>query len=564
MNNYTIIPSGLQFKSAPLVDQEISFSLEEQSQQITEYDRSQSISLAQIYDDERQSGTIFRPTFKVNYLYSNTYTGTTNYIPFRDNLYYVDAIASNASGVWKGFPQYYEFDFYRPDVIDQHIRYQAKSAYTYNWTYYISYAYQNNYDKQLSYELNGTSLNWLASEGIPFYLNNSLQNGNFVIAFQCISPHGLSVGEYVELSFNYDGINLFQVYSLGNGLFDSDEYVFNIYNVGYTGRTFANGVTGTFKRVINPENILETKSKYYVREHKILTNLEDCIITKNGFEKNVFYEDKKFEFSSITPNKVSRVSQKTSSNTYNITVARDIDLNNVIDNQKRPVSELFLTIINKGYTGYFNEPTNGVALKQGWRFNLTNTSNFWWDSTNLNSNTKILTSSYTLTSGVTKTFYYNQNLMSGDTIDGDFCEWNDYEQLERVVSPYYHKIRYNQNVFQTTQDVTTNPPGFYYEPHAPMTIRVFSDYVETGDLQFIDGIPNYAYFSNSDQQFRWRDLYGYGFIDNLNRGVDYPFLNFTQYPFKAAQFRLIPEGINYNSGLLGVQYPVKPLIDGCE
>ena len=564
MNNYTIIPSGLQFKSAPLVDQEISFSLEEQSQQITEYDRSQSISLAQIYDDERQSGTIFRPTFKVNYLYSNTYTGTTNYIPFRDNLYYVDAIASNASGVWKGFPQYYEFDFYRPDVRDQHIRYQAKSAYTYNWTYYISYAYQNNYDKQLSYELNGTSLNWLSSEGIPFYINNSLQNGNFVIAFQCVSPHGLSVGEYVELSFNYDGINLFQVYSLGNGLFDSDEYVFNIYNVGYTGRTFANRVTGTFKRVINPENILETKSKYYVREHKILTNLEDCIITKNGFEKNVFYEDKKFEFSSITPNKVSRVSQKNSSNTYNITVARDIDLNNIIDNQKRPVSELFLTIINKGYTGYFNEPTNGVAIKQGWKFNLTNTSNFWWDATNLNSNTKILTSNYTLTSGVTKTFYYNQNLMSGDTIDGDFCEWNDYEQLERVVSPYYHKIKYNQNVFQITQDVTTNPPGFYYEPHSPMTIRVFSDYVETGDLQFIDGIPNYAYFSNSDQQFRWRDLYGYGFIDNLNRGVDYPFLNFTQYPFKATQFRLIPEGINYNSGLLGVQYPVKPLIDGCE
>ena len=564
MNKYTIVPSGLQFKSAPLVDQEISFSLEEQSQQITEYDRSQSISLAQIYDDERQSGTIFRPTFKVNYLYSNTYVGTTNYIPFRDNLYYVDATESNVNNVWKGFPQYYEFDFYRPNIRDQHIRYQAKSAYTYNWTYYISYAYQNNYDKQLSYELNGTSLNWLASEGIPFYINNSLQNGNFVIAFQCISPHGLSVGEYVELSFNYNRINLFQVYSLGNGLLDSDEYVFNIYNVGYTGTTFANGVTGTFKRVINSDNILETKSKYYIREHKILTNLEDCIITKNGFEKNVFNEDRKFEFSSITPNRVSRISQKNSSNSYNITVARDIDLNNVLDNQKRPVSELFLTIVNKGYTGYFNEPTNGVGLKQGWRFNLTNTSNFWWDSTNLNSNTNVLTSSYTLTSGVTKTFYYNQNLMSGDTIDGDFCEWNDYEQLERIVSPYYHKIRYNQNVFQITQDVTTNPPGFYYEPHTPMTIRVFSDYVETGDLQFIDGIPNYAYFSNSDQQFRWRDLYGYGFIDNLNRGVDYPFLNFTQYPFKVAQFRLIPEGINYNSGLLGVQYPVKPLIDGCE
>jgi hypothetical protein len=564
VSNYTIIPSSQQYKSAPFIDQEISLSLEQQSQEITEYDRSQSISLAQIYDNERQSCTIFRPTFKVNYLYANTYVGTTNYVPFLNTLYYVNAEQSSVNNIWKGFPQYYEFDFYRPDVTDQHIRYQSKSAYTYNWTYYVSYAHQNNYNKQLSYNLDGTSLTWIASQGIPFFIQNSVQNGNNVISFQCISPHGLSVGEYVELSFNYDNINLFQVYSLGNGLFDSDTHIFNIYNVGYTGTTFANKVTGTFRRVINLENIEETKSKYYVREHKIITNLDDCVMTKNGFEKNVFNEEKKFEYSSITPNKVSRVSQKTSSNSYNITVKYDLDLNNVLDNQKRPVSELFLTIINKGYTGYFNKPTNGIGLKQGWEFNLTKTSNFWWDDTNLSSNTNILTSSYTLSSSATKTFYYNQNLMSGDTIDGDFCEWNDYEQLERVVSPYYHKLKYNQNIFQTTQSSDTNAPGFYYEPHTPMTIRVFSDYVETGNVNDVDGVPSYSYFSNSDQEFRWRDLYGYGFIDNLDRGVNYPFLNFAQYPFKNVQFRLIPEGINYNSELLGVPYPVKPLIDGCE
>ena len=564
MNKYTIIPSSLEFKSAPFVDQEISLSLTQQSQEITEYDRSQSISLAQLYDDERQACTIFRPTFKVNYLYSNTYTGTTRYVPFVNNLYYTDPIVSKSNNIWKGFPQYYEFDFFRPDISDQHIRYQAKSAYTYNWTYYISYAHKNNYDKDLYYNLNGTSLNWKASEGIPFYINNALQNGSNVIAFQCVAPHGLTVGEYVELSFNYNGIKLFQVYSLGNGQFGSNINVFNIYNVGYTGATFANKVTGTFKRVIDPEIILETKSKYYVREHKILTNVGDCVMTKNAFEKNVFNEEKKFEYSSITPNNISRVSQKTSSNSYNITVNYDLNINNLLDNQKRPISELFLTIINKGYTGYFNKPTNGVGLKQGWEFNLTKTSNFWWSETNLNSNTNILTSSYTLTSGVTRTFYYNQNLMSGDTIDGDFCEWNDYEQLERVVSPYYHKLKYNQNIFQTTSVTSTNAPGFYYEPHTPMTIRVFSDYVETGDIQFVDGVPSYAYFSNSDQQFRWRDLYSYGFIDNLGRGVDYPFLNRAQYPFKDVQFRLIPEGINYNSELLGVPFPVKPLIDGCE
>ena len=564
MNNYTIIPSSLQYKSAPFVDQEITLSLEQQSQQITEYARTQSISLAQIYNDERQACTTFRPTFKLNYLYGNTYVGTTGYLPFVNNLYYVEPEQSTVTNIWRGYPQYYEFDFYRPDIKDQHIRYSAKSAYTYNWTYYISYAYQNNYNKKLYYNLNGSSATWTASEGIPFYINNAVQNGNNVVAFQCIAPHGLTTGEYVELSFSYNGTNLFQVYSLGNGLTDSDEYIFNIYNVGFTGTTFANNTKGIFKRVTNPDNITETRSKYYIREHKILTDVNDCVMTKNGFEKNAFLEEKKFEYSSLTPNNISRVSQKTSSNSYNVTVKHDIDLKGMVDNQKRPISELFLTVINKGYTGYFNQPKNGFGLKQGWKFNLTSTSNSWWDYYNLNSYTNIKTSSYTKTNGVTKTFYYNQDLMSGDTIDGDFCEWNDYEQLERVISPYFHKIKYNQSIFQTTQLYDTNAPGFYYQPHTPMTIRVFSDYIETGDLEFIEGIPSYAYFSNSDQQFRWRDLYSYGFIDNLGRGVNYPFLNFSQYPFKDIQFRLIPEGINYNSTLLGVQFPIKPLIDGCE
>ena len=562
MNKYTIVPSSQEYKAAPFVDQDISVTLEQQAQQIVEYDRSQSISLAQVFDDERQASTIFRPTFKVNYIYANTYTGTTGYVPFRNNLYYVEPEQSSVSGIWKGYPQFYEFDFFRPDVKDQHIEYKAKSAYTYNWTYYVSYAHSNNYDKVLSYTLNNSSYNWIASEGIPFSINNGTQNGSNIIQFQCIAPHGLTVGEYVELSFFYNQTNLFQVFSLGNDDFGGGVYVFNIYNFGYTGTTFANGVTGTFKRVINPDNIIETKSKYYIREHKILTDVDGTVMSKNGFEKNLFNEERKFEYSSITPNQVSRISQKTSSNSYNVTVNYDLNLNNVLDNQKRPVSELFLTIINKGYTGYFNQPNNGIGLKQGWEFNLTTPISGWWELTNNYSDTNIQTSNYTLTNGTTETFYYNQDLSIGDLIDGDFCEWNDYAQVERVVSTYYQKLNYNQNIFQTTNTYSTNSPGFYYKPHTSMTIRVFSDYVETANVGQVENVPFYSFYSNSDQQFRWRDLYTYGFKDNLERGVDYPFLNSAQYPFKEVFFRLIPEGINYNT--LGVQYPIKPLIDECE
>jgi hypothetical protein len=566
MNNFTIIPSRLKYQGSPSVDEKVSISLNQTSQQITEYDKNTTVSLAQVYDDERQSCTIFRPTFKVNYIYDNTYVGSTTYLPFQYNLYYVDAENSTVNGIWRGYPQYYEFDFFRPDVKDQHINYKSKSAYTYNWMYYLTYAFENDYTKKLSYYSDTSDdIDWVAQDGVPFIIENIEINGNGLISFKCIAPHGLSVDEYVELSLTYRESNIFQVFSLGNGLVESDPYVFNVLDIGYTGSTFNDNVTGLFKRVINPDNLLETRSKYYVRKHKVLTNLEDLIVTKNGFEKNVFNEEKKFEYSSITPNQISRISQKTSSNSYNITSAYDLDLSSYRDNQMRPLSELYLTIINKGYSGYFNEPSFGFGLKEGWEFNLSQQLNDYWDLNNFESTCKdVSVSSYTLTSGATKTFYYNQNLSKDDVLYGDFCEWNDYEQLERVISPYYQKLNYNQQVFQTTNFYSTNTPGFYYKPHNKMTLKVFSDYVETGDVQFIDQLPGYSFYSESDQQFRWRDLYTYGYFDNLDRGVDYPFLNTSHYPFADIVFRLIPEGVNYNEELNGINFPVKPLIDECE
>ena len=563
MNKYTIVPSSISYKGAPSINQKVSVTLQEQSQEITEFDRSATISLAQVYDDERQSCTVFRPTFKVTYLYDNVYTGTTGYIPFRNNLYYVSPISSKQSGIWKGFPQYYEFDFYRPDVRDQHFQYKSKSAYTYNWMYYLTYPSDNDYNKELTYySSNSNDITWKASDGIPFTITNTSQNGNGLISFTCVAPHGLTPNEYVELSLTYRNSNIFQVYSLGTGLFGTDVNTFNVLNIGYTGTTFNNGTTGTFKRVINPDNLTETRSEYYVKQYKVLTNLTDLAVTKVGFEKNVFGEQIKLEYSSITPNNVTRVSQKSSSNAYNFTSNYDIDLAGYIDNQMRPLSEINLTIVNKGYSGYFNMPFDGIGLKQGWEFNLSKTINPWWSDNNQKSNTTIPVSGYTLTNGETKSFFYNLDLKKDDIMDGDFCEWNDYEQMERVVSPYYHKIKFNQTVFSTTTVPTNNAPGYYYKPHNPMTLRVFSDYIETAGIEFLDQAPSWSFYSSADQQFRWRDLYTYGFVDNLDRGVEYPFLNTAHYPFKNVVFRLIPEGINYNE--VQSDFSFKPLIDECE
>ena len=356
MSNYTIIPSNLQYQSAPTVDQKISVTLQESPKTLVEYDRVSNVSLAQVFEDERNASFTYRPTFKFSFLYENSMIGTTSYVPFRDNLYLVDNENSFVSGIWRGYPQYYEFDVLRSDVDNTHIGYKAISAYSYNWSFYLSYGFQNDPDKELYSVINNNSYTWKAKDGIPFVIKNIQINGNPLISFECIAPHGLEPGESVRLSFKYGNKDVFEVFSLGNGLLGSDATIFNVYNVGFTGTTFANSSTGTFIRIIDTQIASETTSEYYIRKNRILTNKSDAIITKVGFEKNPFLDEKKLEFSSITPNNLTRISQKTSSNTYSVSFKRDIDLTGLIDNQKRPVSELFLTVINKGYSGYFNKP----------------------------------------------------------------------------------------------------------------------------------------------------------------------------------------------------------------
>jgi hypothetical protein len=62
----------------------------------------------------------------------------------------------------------------------------------------------------------------------------------------------------------------------------------------------------------------------------------------------------------------------------------------------------------------------------------------------------------------------------------------------------------------------------------------------------------------------WRDIYSYGFFDEFQRGVDYPYLNKSHYPFESLMFKLFPEGLNINDGITGINIPIKPVIDGCE
>lgn len=562
VSSYLIVKPDLQYKAAPNTDIGIQTELLQTQSEVVDYDRTVSLNLITVFDGERQKSTTFRPTIKISYLYENNLVGYTDYDVYKNSLVYINPEISVINGSWSGLPTYQEFEFIRTDIDNKQIPFVTKSASSYNWNIVMSYPYENDYNVPMQYFFeNGTSINpWKSGDGIPFYIVLGSERGLPVVQFNCPVEHGLLEGEYVELPFTYNDVNTFQVYSLGNGTLGSDVNIFNLANVGFTGTTFNTGVTGVFKRIIDVNNSGETKSRYYVRIHKIITDPHDSIITMNGFELNSFNDEGVYQFSSLTPNKIGRVSAYQSSKTYNVTLAHDLSIINQQDNNKKPLTQIFATFQFVGYMGWFNQ------LRRGWKFNmLPGKTNQWWSTTNNDSLETNDITGYTRTQG-NQVYNFTVNLprTSGDTMYGDWCEWNEITQTERVISPYMQKLTYYQKGFTVPTTATTNPNGYYYQVHNPITLKVFSSYLETASNNLVEDVPAWAYFSNNLQQWIWREIYTYGYIDSLERGVDYPFLNETHYPFDNLQFRLYPEGASFDITQLYPDVVVDPIIDGCE
>jgi len=585
-----IILGNQRYKGAINVDGFVNIPLEQSTKLINEYDRSINVNQEDLFDEERQQSTIFRPVCKYTIVFDNALTGSTTYIPFRNNLYYTNELQNTITAFpngnigqsalptpWDGFPQYFEFDFIRTDrdVVgytsppNNHIDFKPLSASTYNWTHYMSYPFENDYNKNLNLvdPKTNKTWSWIASDGIPFVIEVGSDQITRFIRFYCPIPHGLTAGEYVELTLTYNGQKYFQVANLGTTGFDSNEYYFNVSNVGYTGTTFVTGTQGFMKRVININNISETKSEYYIRRHKIITDVQCSVLVNAGFEQNAFNTTTKFEQEALTPTQVARSSVKNASRSYTLSFNCDVDIQPLRDNQKRPLTQLFFTTLWRGYFGWTRN------MKQGWFFNtylLSGATSSWWDQSNPLSNTNIPQLQYNSLYFNTGPFFYNKTLTSGDTMDGDFCEWNNYDQNERVISEYRHKIKFNTNYFyQSTGQPPTNEYGYYYDPHSPIQIREFSSYIEEGNESVV-GIPDYAYFSQLSNSFRWRDLLPYGFIDEDFNGTDYPFLNGKHYPYTNIVFRITPENYNvaseYSQGILSpdITQIEDPIVDECE
>lgn len=174
-----IILGSKRYASAPNTLLSTILSLSQNQKEIIEFDRNVDVRLQETFNEERQRSTTFRPTGKFYLVFKNSYTGKTSYTPFRNNLYYTNAIKNAVSSfpppipfnspiLWEGFPQFFEFDFIRLDnnvpgytqPPNNHLTFVNKSASTYNWTHYLSYAFDNDFNKQLYCVDPNTLVSW--------------------------------------------------------------------------------------------------------------------------------------------------------------------------------------------------------------------------------------------------------------------------------------------------------------------------------------------------------------------------------------------------------------------
>jgi len=183
-------------------------------------------------------------------------------------------------------------------MISGQLDFIPKSSTTYNWSIYTTYAFSSSTTQVMSYtdeKYNVTNTNFLVSNGIPFVLDTGVYNGKNLVYFYCGTNHNLSSGEFVKLNITINGKNVFQVYDIGDGTYNSEKRVFSIYNLKFDNIDITTGRYGNLKRILTLTNSAETESKYYIRLHKVITTQDETFLTKMAFENNPFPRKRKLE-----------------------------------------------------------------------------------------------------------------------------------------------------------------------------------------------------------------------------------------------------------------------------
>jgi hypothetical protein len=560
MEKKKIILPKLRYENAPEIDTQIRVGFEEEKSLLRNDDRDVVLNLAEQFATERANCKRYKLYGKMKMVFRNLYLGVAYYDYLKERL----ALYSDGSdSCWAGYLPYDEFAFLRTDLYrevpmdvsvsnmstftgftltvsgtTEHQNITALTAPYHNWNIYLSYIYDHDTEYPMKYTLSGaTALSFVSGDGIPFRVEETTTK------YVLTSPvkHGISQGEYIVINSRYYYVN-----SVGDEIYDSENYVINILKSQLSGVTFNSLVTG--KRCTDIKDKSNSTSQYYVHQHKTLSTLGDYIMDKVGFESPIWEDEKKLVYETYGGKNDVLVEQNRMESVL-FDFKEPFTLSGITNNLGYTPTELYVSMIFRNGNGFFNYPP-----KVGYKFNFHDT----WIDESFSGSTSLETT--IPTTGFTRgtpsiNFTAGLPITGGTILHGAFVEYNPKEMKERIISESFHKIVNNKNIFNHGQEFpetyygasANNPIGLYYQPHYRFKLRELSPYVESsGKNAIIDNLPENAIYFPDEKVWRWRDLYDDGYIDPDGNGTDYPYLNDIHYIHKDINFYLRNEQIYTN------------------
>ena len=398
----------------------------------------------------------------------------------------------------------------------------------YNWDLFLTYPYENDYSNIL---ISGGLL--IKSIELAF---NSV--GRRIVLFSTYTKHNLSIGTAFNLYItNKDKNNEVKVIkvenilvnSLGNVKKEDEEHYFYTTQTDIIGKILGNneeidddtdnddinkqikttGSTFRLKHIVNGY-----ESEYYIRKFKKLPNLNKIVNEEDKLALDKSYCVNEFkEWITNKPNDFDKEQYQLafSSTIYNdnntqVTWTDGINIDNLLDNRGRPLTEIYLTIMkrNKGYDEWYNQ--RHVESKEieyshcfgdiSWGFDLLSAKNE--EEINLQEGLN----------DVKLIHNVNNDIVNNDEFNGDIVEYNvttcnetiledcyfrfntylrenpvDYYiyQYDEITSDDYdvNKFKVEISLIDPTKkneyEYLKHPEGYYYKAHYRILLKEFGE-----------------------------------------------------------------------------------------
>ena len=393
----------------------------------------------------------------------------------------------------------------------------------YNWDLFLTYPYENDYDNVL---ISGGLL--VKSIELAF---NSV--GRRIVLFLTYTKHNLSIGTAFNLYIGENKVENILVNSLGNVKKEDEEHYF------YTTQTdIISDILGkkteidedTDNDVINKQ-IKDTgatfrlkhivngyESEYYIRKFKKLPNLNKIVNKEDELTLDKSYCVKEFEeWIKDKPNDFDKEQYQLafSSTIYNdnntqVTWTDGINIDNILDNRGRPLTEIYLTIMkcNKGYSKWYeNDDVKRAENVKSKEIEYSHCfGNISWGFDLLSAKSEEEINLQESLQDVKLIHNVNEDIVNDDEFNGDIVEYNvttcnetvledcyfrfntylrenpvDYYtyQYDEITSDDYDKKGFIKETTKLTNDDVIkfwiHPEGYYYKAHYRILLKEFGE-----------------------------------------------------------------------------------------